>query len=282
MSDGNGVFPHGAHRARPLLLLACVAAITAAAQLTGSLSDPARGRRQRHRLRSRRARRPARPGSRPADPPAAAAFDTAHFSSVRDLRESVRAFTLSALGLVMLTAAMVGVVAHAAVDGLPWTVAIALGRSSPSRILLAATTITRRVRDPEPPDGGHRGREPRQRRLGARAREHRGGRDDRRIVRRARRPRATSPSASWAKSPRTHPAEVLAAVTVALLVGGAHQHSRPPSPRASGRAGACDVYVSAGLPTRHGPSSCSVSSHRWASARPSSISSSMNSLARNR
>jgi len=35
----------------------------------------------------------------------------------------------------MLTAAMVGVVAHAAVDGLPWTVAFALGRSSPSRML---------------------------------------------------------------------------------------------------------------------------------------------------
>jgi len=41
-------------------------------------------------------------------------------------------------------------------------------------------------------------------------------------------------------------------------------------------------YVSVGRPTRHGHWSCSLSSQRCASVRPSSISSSMNSLARNR
>jgi len=63
----------------------------------------------------------------------------------------------------MLTAAMVGVVAHAAVDGLPWTVAFALRAIVSVTDPLAATTSTRRVRDPEPPDGGHRQRRGRNR-----------------------------------------------------------------------------------------------------------------------
>lgn len=72
-------------------------------------------------------------------------FNTAYFSSVRDLRENVRTITLSAVGLVMVTAALVGAVAHAAGDGLPWAVAFALGAIVSPTDPLAATAITRHV-----------------------------------------------------------------------------------------------------------------------------------------
>jgi len=45
----------------------------------------------------------------------------------------------------MLTAALVGVVAHAAIDGRPWAVAFALGAIVSPTDPLAATPITRRL-----------------------------------------------------------------------------------------------------------------------------------------
>lgn len=72
-------------------------------------------------------------------------FNTAYFSSVRDLRANARAITLTAVGLVVLTTALVGVVVHAAVDGLPWAVAFVLGAIVSPTDPLAAVAITRRV-----------------------------------------------------------------------------------------------------------------------------------------
>ena len=54
-------------------------------------------------------------------------FNAAYFTSVRDLRAHMRAITLTAIGLVLLTTCSVALVAHAAIDGLPWAAAFALG-----------------------------------------------------------------------------------------------------------------------------------------------------------
>jgi monovalent cation/hydrogen antiporter len=72
-------------------------------------------------------------------------FNAAYFTSVRDLRADLRAITISAIGLVLLTTCAVAVVAHAAIDGLPWAAAFALGAIVSPTDPLAATTIARRL-----------------------------------------------------------------------------------------------------------------------------------------
>jgi monovalent cation/hydrogen antiporter len=72
-------------------------------------------------------------------------FNAAYFSSLRDLRADLRAITLSAVGLVLLTTSAVAVAAHAAIDGLPWAAAFALGAIVSPTDPLAATTIARRL-----------------------------------------------------------------------------------------------------------------------------------------
>lgn len=72
-------------------------------------------------------------------------FNAGYFSSARDLRENMRAITLSAVGLVLLTTVLVAVVAHAAVDGLPWAVAFVLGAVVSPTDPLAAVEITSRL-----------------------------------------------------------------------------------------------------------------------------------------
>src|ERR671929_1669100 len=47
-------------------------------------------------------------------------YSAAFFANLRDLRADLRTITLLAVGLVLLTAAVVGVVAHAVVGGMPW------------------------------------------------------------------------------------------------------------------------------------------------------------------
>jgi NhaP-type Na+/H+ or K+/H+ antiporter len=54
-------------------------------------------------------------------------FNAAYFSSLRDLRSGIRPIALTAIGLVLLTTCTVAIVAHAAIDGLPWAAAFALG-----------------------------------------------------------------------------------------------------------------------------------------------------------
>jgi monovalent cation/hydrogen antiporter len=72
-------------------------------------------------------------------------FNAAYFSSLRDLRADLRGISLTAVGLVLVTMTAVAVVAHAAIDGLPWAAAFALGAIVSPTDPLAATTIARRL-----------------------------------------------------------------------------------------------------------------------------------------
>ena len=67
------------------------------------------------------------------------------FSSPRDLRADARAISLAAVGLVLATTVAVAVVAHAAVAGLSWPAAFALGAIVSPTDPLAATAIARRL-----------------------------------------------------------------------------------------------------------------------------------------
>src|SRR5918992_1431431 len=62
-------------------------------------------------------------------------FNAAYFSSMRDLRADLRSISLSAIA----------VVAHAAIGGLPWAAAFALGAIVSPTDPLAATAIARRL-----------------------------------------------------------------------------------------------------------------------------------------
>ena len=75
-------------------------------------------------------------------------FNAAYFSSVRDLRYHARAITLTSIGLVLLTMCSVALVAHAAIDGLPWAAAFALGAIVSPTDPLAAVAIMRRLGAP--------------------------------------------------------------------------------------------------------------------------------------
>ena len=72
-------------------------------------------------------------------------FNAAYFSSLRDLRADLRPITLNAVGLVLVTTVLVALVAHAAIDGLPWAAAFALGAIVSPTDPLAATAIMRRL-----------------------------------------------------------------------------------------------------------------------------------------
>ena len=75
-------------------------------------------------------------------------FNAAYFSSLRDLRRGARPITLNAVGLVLVTTALVAVAAHAAIEGLPWAAAFALGAIVSPTDPLAATAIMRRLGAP--------------------------------------------------------------------------------------------------------------------------------------
>ena len=75
-------------------------------------------------------------------------FNAAYFSSVRDLRAHARAITLTSIGLVLLTMCSVALVAHAAIDGVPWAAAFALGAIVSPTDPLAAVAIMRRLGAP--------------------------------------------------------------------------------------------------------------------------------------
>jgi monovalent cation/hydrogen antiporter len=75
-------------------------------------------------------------------------FNAAYFSSLRDLRADMRPIVLSAVGLVLATACAVAVAIHAAVDGLPWAAAFALGAIVAPTDPVAAATIARRLAVP--------------------------------------------------------------------------------------------------------------------------------------
>ena len=71
-------------------------------------------------------------------------YGAAFFTSLRDLRATMRPIGLLALGLVVATTVGVAVVAHAFVDGLTWPSAFVLGAIVSPTDPLAATAIARR------------------------------------------------------------------------------------------------------------------------------------------
>jgi CPA1 family monovalent cation:H+ antiporter len=71
-------------------------------------------------------------------------YSAAFFTSLRDLRPSVKPIGLLAVGLVIATTAGVAVVAHTFVDGLSWASAFVLGAIVSPTDPVAATAIARR------------------------------------------------------------------------------------------------------------------------------------------
>src|ERR671939_765426 len=70
------------------------------------------------------------------------------FANFGDLRASLRALTLSTVGLVLATMCAVAWVAHALIPGLPWEAAFVLGEIVSPTDPLAAATIMRRLDAP--------------------------------------------------------------------------------------------------------------------------------------
>src|SRR5919198_4905726 len=54
-------------------------------------------------------------------------YSGAFFANLRELRADLRPISLLSIGLVLATTVCVAVAAHAAIDGLPWGAAFALG-----------------------------------------------------------------------------------------------------------------------------------------------------------
>src|ERR1051325_7631928 len=75
-------------------------------------------------------------------------LDAAFDASPRDLRANWRAVTSLALGAVALTIAIVALVAHALVPGIPWAAAIALGAIVAPPDAAAATAVLKQLRPP--------------------------------------------------------------------------------------------------------------------------------------
>jgi CPA1 family monovalent cation:H+ antiporter len=75
-------------------------------------------------------------------------YSAAFFASLRDLRADLRPIALLAIGLVLATAGVVGVIAHAVIGGIPWAAAFALGAIVAPTDPLAAATIARRLGAP--------------------------------------------------------------------------------------------------------------------------------------
>lgn len=76
-------------------------------------------------------------------------FIPAVSTSWRDFKANLRPISLLAVGLVLATTALVAVVAHAVVLGLPWPAAFVLGAIVAPPDAVAATTIARRLGLPQ-------------------------------------------------------------------------------------------------------------------------------------
>lgn len=75
-------------------------------------------------------------------------YAAAFISSPRELRENVGPISRLAIGLVLVTIAVVAVVAHLAIDGLPWAAAFVLGAILAPTDPVAATAVFRRIGAP--------------------------------------------------------------------------------------------------------------------------------------
>lgn len=75
-------------------------------------------------------------------------YSAAFFSSLRDLRANLRPISMLAVGLVVVTTLVVGVVAHAVIGGLTWASAFTLGAVLSPTDPVAATAIAGRLGAP--------------------------------------------------------------------------------------------------------------------------------------
>ncbi len=75
-------------------------------------------------------------------------FAAGWFTSLRDFKANLRPIGLLSIGLVLATTAMVAVVAHALVPGMPWAVALALGAIVSPTDTVAPAAIFRRLGAP--------------------------------------------------------------------------------------------------------------------------------------
>jgi CPA1 family monovalent cation:H+ antiporter len=76
-------------------------------------------------------------------------YSAAVFTSFRQFRANLRPISLLAVGLVLTTTIAIAVVAHAAIDGLTWPAAFALGAIVSPPDAVAATAITRKLGIPQ-------------------------------------------------------------------------------------------------------------------------------------
>lgn len=72
----------------------------------------------------------------------------AYFTSLREFRDNIRPISLLAVGLVLATTAAVAAVAHAALPGIGWAEAIALGAIVSPPDAVSATAVLKRLRIP--------------------------------------------------------------------------------------------------------------------------------------
>src|ERR1700712_5696815 len=75
-------------------------------------------------------------------------YGSAFFTSLRDLRDNLGQISALAIGLVILTTLVVGVVAHTCIDGVSWAAAFALGAVVAPTDPVAATAIAGRLGAP--------------------------------------------------------------------------------------------------------------------------------------
>jgi Na+/H+ antiporter len=75
-------------------------------------------------------------------------YAAAFFSSLHDLRDNLRPISLLAIGAVLLTTLVVGVVAHELIDGMSWAAAFTLGAVLSPTDPVAATAIAARAGAP--------------------------------------------------------------------------------------------------------------------------------------
>ena len=75
-------------------------------------------------------------------------YSAAFFSSLRELRANLRSISLLAVGLVLVTTAVVAVVAHALIPGMTWPAAFVLGAVVSPTDPVAATAIAQRLSVP--------------------------------------------------------------------------------------------------------------------------------------
>jgi monovalent cation/hydrogen antiporter len=75
-------------------------------------------------------------------------YPAALFTSWRDFVRNIRAITLLAFGLVLMTTVSVALVAHALVPGLPWPAALILGAIVSPPDAIAATAVLQRMQIP--------------------------------------------------------------------------------------------------------------------------------------